>query len=46
MPFMSAGYVIYTLYVHVFEVVYAASSCSHRPCYNETAGVKTLNIVH
>ena len=42
MPFMSARYVIYALYVCVVAVFYTASCCSHRPCYNETTWCRNV----
>ena len=40
---MSARYMIDdALNVYVVEVVYAASCCSHEPCYNETAQCKNI----
>ena len=42
MPFMSARYVIDATDVYVVAVVYAASCCSHGPCYNETARCRNI----
>ena len=42
MYFMSARYVIDALYVYVVAVVYAASCCSHGPCYIETTWCRNI----
>ena len=42
MLFMSAMYVINYLYMYIVAVVYAASCCSHGPCYNETARCRDI----
>ena len=45
MPFMSERYVIDAVYVYVVAVVYAASCCSHGPCYNETARCRNIKYI-
>ena len=42
MPFMNARHVINAVYVYVVGVVYAASCCSHGPCYNEPTRCRNI----